>query len=336
MDEVTNEFPPWMNSNEIMTGLTGANVASACIPLVNNQWNTIKSLLKSSNASGMLQGQLRISFESDSLDVPRWCHLDLQSTPKTGMIQHKRQNWVGDDSCWRDHRSPGCLLVWGGGWGGGGWGRNYVPFSAFAWTFFCSYFYVTLARCLIILHATRHATLARCLIILHATRHATLARCLIILHATRHATLARCRIILHTTRHATLARCRIILHATRHATLARCFILALSLDDCWQTSGHQMLSSGVTPAKRVLPLSLRSWPQAFQESWNTSHWQKVEGIERLFAKQLPPKDQWPTWQPGQPSDEKACLSVLLAQFAAIAQPSTVLKTPGKVAMQKKM
>jgi hypothetical protein len=26
---------------------------------------------------------------------------------------------------------------------------------------------------------------------------------------------------------------------------------------------------------------------------------------------------------------------LLAQFAAIAQPSTVLKTPGKVAMQKK-
>ena len=61
----------------------------------------------------------------------------------------------------------------------------------------------------------------------------------------------------------------------------------------------------------------------------------MEGIERLFAKQLPPKDQWPTWQPGQPSDEKACLSVLLAQFAAIAQPSTVLKTPGKVAMQKK-
>ena len=107
-----------------------------------------------------------------------------------------------------------------------------------------------------------------------------------------------------------------------------------SLDDCWQTSGHQMLS-GVTPAKRVLPLSLRSWPQAFQESWNTSHWQKVKGIERLFAKQLPPKDQWPTWQPGQPSDEKACLSVLLAQFAAIAQPSTVLKTPGKVAMHKK-
>ena len=37
--------------------------------------------------------------------------------------------------------------------------------------------------------------------------------------------------------------------------------------------------------------------------------------------QLPPKDQWPTWQPGQPSAEKACLSVLLAQFAAIAQPS---------------
>ena len=28
--------------------------------------------------------------------------------------------------------------------------------------------------------------------------------------------------------------------------------------------------SGVTPAKRVLPLSLRSWPQAFKESWNTS------------------------------------------------------------------
>ena len=61
----------------------------------------------------------------------------------------------------------------------------------------------------------------------------------------------------------------------------------------------------------------------------------MEGIERLFAKQLPPKDQWPTWQPGQPSAEKACLSVLLAQFAAIAQPSTVLKTPGKVAVQKK-
>ena len=70
--------------------------------------------------------------------------------------------------------------------------------------FFCSYFYVTLARCLIILHATRHATLARCRIILHTTRHATLAHCLIILHATRHATLARCRIILHATRHATL------------------------------------------------------------------------------------------------------------------------------------
>ena len=113
----------------------------------------------------------------------------------------------------------------GGGWGGGG-GRNYVPFAAFAWTFcFCSYFYVTLARCLIILHATRHATLARCRIILHATRHATLARCRIILHATRHATLARCRIILHATRHATLARCRIILHAARHATLARCRII---------------------------------------------------------------------------------------------------------------
>ena len=106
-----------------------------------------------------------------------------------------------------------------------------------------------------------------------------------------------------------------------------------SLDDCWQTSGHQMLS-GVTPAKRVLPLSLRSWPQAFQESWNTSHWQKVEGIERLFAKQLPPKDQWPTWQPSQPSDETACLSVLLAQFAEMAQPSTVLKTTGKVARKK--
>ena len=223
-----------------------------------------------------------------------------------------------------------------GGWVGGVGGGGVITFLFLRspGLFFCSYFYVTLARCLIILHATRHATLARCLIILHATRHATLARCLIILHATRHATLARCRIILHTTRHATLARCRIILHATRHATLARCFILASSLDDCWQTSGHQMLSSGVTPAKRVLPLSLRSWPQAFQESWNTSHWQKVEGIERLFAKQLPPKDQWPTWQPGQPSDEKACLSVLLAQFAAIAQPSTVLKTPGKVAMQK--
>ena len=26
-------------------------------------------------------------------------------------------------------------LCGGGGWGGGG-GRNYVPFSAFAWTFF--------------------------------------------------------------------------------------------------------------------------------------------------------------------------------------------------------
>ena len=84
-----------------------------------------------------------------------------------------------------------------------------------------------------------------------------------------------------------------------------------------------------------LPHHLYATRRAFQESWNTSHWQKVEGIERLFAKQLPPKDQWPTWQPGQPSDEKACLSVLLAQFAAIAQPSTVLKTPGKVAMQKK-
>ena len=42
-----------------------------------------------------------------------------------------------------------------------------------------------------------------------------------------------------------------------------------------------------------------------------------------------------TWQPGQPSAEKVCLSVLLAQFAEIAQPSTVLKTLGKVAKQKK-
>ena len=61
----------------------------------------------------------------------------------------------------------------------------------------------------------------------------------------------------------------------------------------------------------------------------------MEGIERLFATQLPPQDQWPTWQPGQPSAEKVCLSVLLAQFAEIAQPSTVLKTLGKVAKQKK-
>ena len=81
--------------------------------------------------------------------------------------------------------------------------------------------------------------------------------------------------------------------------------------------------------------SLRSWPQAFQESWSSGHWQKMESIERLFATQLPPKGQWPTWQPGQPSAEKACLSVLLAQFSAIAQPSQILKTPSQVAMQKK-
>ena len=108
-------------------------------------------------------------------------------------------------SCWRDHRSPGCLLVWGGGLGGVGGGV--ITFLLLRWPgFFFSYFYVTLARCRIILHATRHATLARCRIILHATRHATLARCRIILHATRHATLARCLIILHATRHATLPR----------------------------------------------------------------------------------------------------------------------------------
>ena len=88
-------------------------------------------------------------------------------------------------SCWRDHRSPGCL-------GLGGWGAGVITFLFLrspGLFYFCSYFYVTLARCLIILHATRHATLARCRIILHATRHATLARCLVILHATRHATL---------------------------------------------------------------------------------------------------------------------------------------------------
>ena len=61
----------------------------------------------------------------------------------------------------------------------------------------------------------------------------------------------------------------------------------------------------------------------------------MESIERLFATQLPRKGQWPTWQPGQPSAEKACLSVLLAQFTAIAQPSQILKTPSQVAMQKK-
>ena len=37
---------------------------------------------------------------------------------------------------------------------------------------------------------------------------------------------------------------------------------------------------------------------SFKENWNTSHWQKVEGIERLFATQLPPQDQWPTYPHG--------------------------------------
>ena len=126
--------------------------------------------------------------------------------------------------------------------------------------------------------------------------------------------------------YATLARCFIIWHATFHvcfATLALCFII-------W----HATQVGGVGGVGGGSVFACTSF-KIFKENWNTSHWQKVEGIERLFATQLPPQDQWPTWQPGQPSAEKACLSVLLAQFAEIAQPSTVLKTLGKVAKQKK-
>ena len=194
-------------------------------------------------------------------------------------------------SCWRVHRSPGLFLCfggWGGLGGGGGWGgwvggRNNVPFAAFAWTFFllpifmlrlqaaassctqhvvlrntsCYAFgrkcYVTLARCRIILHATRHATLAGCRIILHATRRATLlvASVMLRLHAAASSCTQHVMLRLHAAAsslrntscyafgrkcYVTLARCRIIWHATRHATLARCCIIFTQhvvLRCCW-------------------------------------------------------------------------------------------------------
>ena len=59
-------------------------------------------------------------------------------------------------SCWRVHRSPGLFLCFGG-WGG--WGVITFLVLRSLGLFFVTYFYVTLAGCRIILHATRRATL---------------------------------------------------------------------------------------------------------------------------------------------------------------------------------
>ena len=133
---------------------------------------------------------------------------------------------------------------WGGGWGGvgvggvGGGGVITFLLLRSLGLFFVTYFYVTLAGCRIILHATRRATLlvASVMLRLQAAASSCTQHVMLRLHAAAsslrntscyafgrkcYVTLARCRIILHATRHATLARGRIIF--TQHVVLRCCW-----------------------------------------------------------------------------------------------------------------
>ena len=137
-----------------------------------------------------------------------------------------RRNCVEDSettaeihSCWRDHRSPGCLLVWGG-WGGVGGGVITFLFLRSPGLFFCSYFYVTLARCRIILHATRQDFFFAAIFMLRL--HAAASSCTQHVMLRLHAAASSCTQHVMLSLHAAASSCTQHVMLRLHAAASSC------------------------------------------------------------------------------------------------------------------